>query len=178
MVAPAIIAGIKLASAFAPKILGLFADEGDKTTQVSQLVMDVASRVTGEQDEDKAIAALNADPVMALQFKKAVMEDKHVADRLAYADRAGAREMYNTKNEQQDKIAQNVMMWNLPAVLLLLVLQGAAMVFLEDKAELMALIGNAVGYVTNSLLKERQDVISFFFSSSLGSKLKTMYNKR
>ena len=178
MVAGTIVAGVKLASMFAPKILSLFGSDKSKDVEkISSTVMDIAKGFTGESDEDKVIKVLSSDPNLALKFQMAVMEDSHVSEKLAYQDRAGARQMYGLKNEQQDAIAQNVMKYNLVAVLFVLIAQGAAMVLLEDKGQLLALIGNAAGYITNSLLKERQDVISFFFSSSLGSKLKTLTGK-
>lgn len=170
MVAPLVIAGVKLASAFVPQILGMFSDKDSSKTV--EAVMSAAQIITGTKDEDEALKILSSDPEKALEFQKALLDDKHIADRMQYADRSNAREMYMGKNEQQDLVAKNIMRWNLLAVILLLAGQGTAMIFLEGKAELMALIGNAVGYVTNSLLKERQDVISFFFSSSLGSRIK------
>ncbi|MDB9980491.1 hypothetical protein OAD61_00115 [bacterium] len=88
-----------------------------------------------------------------------------------YADRAGAREMYKTENEMADEIAKRVIIWNLWIVFLAIVIEILVVIYMEDKT-LIAIISSAIGGLVTALLQERQQVINFFFGSSIGSKNK------
>lgn len=63
-----IAAAIGLAAEFAPSLLGMLF--GDKAERAAETVTEVARRVTGAEDADGAIAALKADPDMALRFRQ------------------------------------------------------------------------------------------------------------
>jgi len=88
-----------------------------------------------------------------------------------YEDRAGAREMYKTENKMADQIAKRVIVWNLWIVFLAIVIEILVVIYMEDKT-LIAIISSAIGGLTTALLQERQQVINFFFGSSIGSKNK------
>ena len=90
---------------------------------------------------------------------------------LDYQDRAGAREMYKTENAMADQIAKRVIVWNLWIVFLAIVIEILVVIYMEDKT-LIAIISSAIGGLTTALLQERQQVINFFFGSSIGSKNK------
>lgn len=90
---------------------------------------------------------------------------------LDYQDRAGAREMYKVENEMADSIAKRVIVWNLWIVFIALVIEILVVIYMEDKT-LIAIISSAIGGLTTALLQERQQVINFFFGSSIGSKNK------
>lgn len=88
-----------------------------------------------------------------------------------YADRAGAREMYKEENKMADEIAKRVIIWNLWIVFLAIVIEILVVIYMEDKT-LIAIISSAIGGLVTALLQERQQVINFFFGSSIGSKNK------
>ena len=90
---------------------------------------------------------------------------------LDFEDRAGAREMYKTENQMADQIANRVIVWNLWIVFLAIVIEILVVIYMEDKT-LIAIISSAIGGLTTALLQERQQVINFFFGSSIGSKNK------
>lgn len=90
--------------------------------------------------------------------------------RLRLEDRKDSRDMYRAKSEKADTIADQVMKWNLPVLMVLVLINLAAIIWL-DKA-LVAVISNIIGFALNALLNERSTVIQFFFGSSDGSKKK------
>lgn len=55
----------------------------DKAADVAGKVVDVAKAVTGQVDGDKALAAIEVDPNLALQFKVKVEDNKVELERLA-----------------------------------------------------------------------------------------------
>lgn len=59
---------------FAPMIAGWLG--GSKAEDVATKVVGVAQAVTGQSAPDAALAALQADPDLALQFQKAVIEQQ------------------------------------------------------------------------------------------------------
>lgn len=63
-----IAAAIGLAAEFAPSLLGMLF--GDKAEKAAETVTEVARRVTGAEDADAVVAALKADPDMALRFRQ------------------------------------------------------------------------------------------------------------
>lgn len=90
---------------------------------------------------------------------------------LDYQDRASAREMYKDENQMADEIAKRVIVWNLWIVFLAIVIEILVVIYMQDKT-LIAIISSAIGGLTTALLQERQQVINFFFGSSIGSKNK------
>jgi hypothetical protein len=59
---------------FAPMIAGWLG--GSRAEDVATKVVGVAQAVTGQSAPDAALAALQADPNLALQFQKAVLEQQ------------------------------------------------------------------------------------------------------
>ena len=119
------------------------------------------------------VKALKESPDLALKFQQAVMEDKHVYDKMLLDNTKNARKMYSSvDNSTANSIGTKIIKENLWFIFALVTLQLLAMYFLKDEGQILALLGNTVGFVLNGLLKERQDVVNFFFGSSLGSKMK------
>lgn len=172
----AIAIGTALALAkFVPEVIGLFdAKRGKQAQEAVEAVENVAAAVTGKTG-DEALKAIEADPNLAYQFKTAVMADKHVSAQLDAEDRKSAREAYKIHHEQADKIANSIMVWNLPALLVMAAAQ-VLVVYLAKKynlpVEIVAIVSNLLGLVIKALLDERHSVVAFFFGSSLGSKMK------
>lgn len=72
--------GIAMALAqFAPMIAGWLG--GSKAEEVAGKVVGIAQQVTGQSSPDAAVAAIAADPNLALQFQKAVLDQQaHLAE--------------------------------------------------------------------------------------------------
>lgn len=66
---------------FAPMIAGLFG--GPKAEDVAQKVVGIAQAVTGQSAPNAALAAIQADPNIALQFQKAVLDQQYEIQKLA-----------------------------------------------------------------------------------------------
>lgn len=59
--------------------------------QAATAVLEVAKQVTGRADPADAVAAINADPALVLQFRQRIAEMSHEMDLAFLADRADAR---------------------------------------------------------------------------------------
>lgn len=163
---------------FVPDIVGLFSKKrGEEAHKAASTVSSIAEAVTGEKGKS-AVAALEASPELALEFEKAVMADKHIEEQMAYDDRQDARDMYELHHQATDDLSHFIMAWNLPAVMMLVGLQIAAMFFFREKPEFLALISTTFGFIINALLNERQQVTGFRFGSSVGSKAKDIIRRR
>jgi hypothetical protein len=72
---------------FAPMLAGLFG--GSKAETVAQKVVGIAQTVTGQSAPDAALAAIQADPNLAMQFQKAVLDQQgHLAEIAADVEKA------------------------------------------------------------------------------------------
>lgn len=98
------------------------------------------------------------------------------AFKMELQDKSGARYIcQSTGHEQADKIADNIMKRNLQYIAILVLVNIAVMVFSEKlglNTALVVAIGNIVGMVLQSLINERNQVVSFYMGSSIGSKIK------
>ena len=81
---------LSLAAQFAPSLLRYFG-AGEKPTAIAAKVIDIARSVTGAPDADAAIAALQADPARAQEFRLAVLRADGDLEALYLADRKDAR---------------------------------------------------------------------------------------
>lgn len=82
--------GLALAGQFAPGIIKYFTNSDTAGTVAGQ-VIDIAKTVTGKGMPDEALAALQTDPALALQFKTAVMANEAELEKAYLADRQDAR---------------------------------------------------------------------------------------
>lgn len=93
-------------------------------------------------------------------------------------DVQSARNMYSsTDHDLADYVAKRVINYNLWVVLIAIIIEIISVIFIDDKV-LIAIISGAIGSATTALLQERQQVISFLFGSSRGSKEKTDLMKK
>jgi hypothetical protein len=82
---PIIIEGLSKAVPAIIKLIG-----GDKAGKAAEKVASIAESVTGKKAED-AVAAIQADPALAIQFEKAVMDNDAEIYRLQLLDVQNAR---------------------------------------------------------------------------------------
>tara|TARA_R110000772_G_C13081561_1_gene417528 strand:+ start:74 stop:580 length:507 start_codon:yes stop_codon:yes gene_type:complete len=96
---------------------------------------------------------------------------------LEYKDVANARDTYKeTDHKVADFVAKKVINYNLWVVIAAILVEVLAVVYIDDKV-LIAIISGAVGGLVTALLQERQQIINFFFGSSMGSKNKQVLLK-
>jgi hypothetical protein len=81
---------LALASQFAPGIIKYFTNS-ETAGDVAQQVIGIAQTVTGKGASADALAALQADPALAIQFKTAVMANDAELEKAYLADRQNAR---------------------------------------------------------------------------------------
>jgi len=89
---PLIPIALSLAGEFAPAIIKYFTNS-DTAADVAGQVVNIAKTVTGTDTPDAAMAALRADPTLALQFQTAVMLNDADLDKAYLADRQSARKL-------------------------------------------------------------------------------------
>ena len=139
---------------------------------LTQKAIDIAKAVTGQKDEEHAVEALKASPELALKYELALLNDKHVPDQMDLENTKDARDMYKkTNHARADEIAEQVMRWNLPVIVALVIINIIVVQYIEGGA-LIAIASNFIGMAMKQLMSERQTVMNFFFGSSMGSKIK------
>jgi hypothetical protein len=139
----------------------------DKSAAVAEKVVDVAKAVTGQADAPAAVAALQADPALALQFQQAIAGMEHDLEKAYLADRANARE----RDAEFIKSGRH----NWRADILAALAVGGLIVcvwFVARDTDMPERATNAIMFVAGVLAAAVRDVYSFEFGSSRGSKEK------
>jgi hypothetical protein len=171
--APLITAAVSLAQ-YIPDLLQLFGRGEDSA--VAQKVLNIAQSISGKDDATQAMAAISASPDAQLAMQKMLLEDKWVQERLDLDNVKSARTMHEKNHVAADELGKHVIRWNLPLAFVLFLFNIVSLHFFKDQVEILLTLGNLTGFLMNSLLKERQDIINFYFGSSLGSKTKDIKN--
>ena len=145
----------------------------DSATDLMATAVPALSPLNDIIDRAIGVASDNGDSDAVYEIL-AAKEDYLKELDMYYADLKSARNMYqSTDHEQADKIADNVIKYNLFIVMLMVVIQCLVIMFVDGKVA--AVITGIVGTVTGALLQERNTVINFFFGSSKGSKDKDKF---
>lgn len=160
---------------FAPQIAGLFG--GSKAESVASKVVEIAQTVTGHATPETALKAVQADPAVAMQFQKAVMDHETDLKRIALEE---TKAILEDGQDARAKFATDRgVFWLGVAVLLTFagvvgmalygsykMLEGG--ITIKDAgivAAIFGFLGTLVGYVAANA----QQVIGYFFGSSKGS---------
>lgn len=164
----ALVKGIADATGLTNWIASKFGD----SAPVAKAVIDTAVKVSGAQSAQDVVDILSRDSVKAAEVKAAIEAQEMQLIQLAYDDLKSARSMYqSTGHEQANYISTQVIRYNLPMVGLLVIANALALYFIKE-ATIAVAVGNVIGASVQALWNERQQVIGFFFGSSLGSKMK------
>lgn len=163
-----------------PDVIDLFSGKDEKSKgDVARDVVNLGSKAvqvaTGKviRDPVDIEEELRNNTSARNELKKLYAEHKHELQVKYLEDVADARDMYKqTENKTTNTLATKVMTWNVVYVLIAVVVQVACMFYFTEFPQLLALIGNLVGIVVGNLLQERSQVLSFYFGSSMGSKMK------
>lgn len=137
----------------------------DKIAAVAQVATAAA---TGKE----ALEMIQQDAGARAVVRQKLLDMEHELILAQLQDVQSARQMYSGKNEMADRIAERVISQNHIVVALLLTANGLVLYLVKDSTVALA-VGNLIGASVTALWQERQQVIGFFFGSSLGSKLKT-----
>lgn len=152
---------------------------GDGAADVAEKVVKTAEEITGLAG-DGAVSALEKDPSLALQYRKAVLEQQLELERISLrrdeievGDRISAR-VAHAGNEGVFKLGIVVLMLFAGVVVATMLgtykmLNGGVAVEPGMFAALSGFVGTIVGYVS----AKADQVLSYFFGSSIGSKQKT-----
>lgn len=145
----------------APDLVGLLA--GDKAEAVATKVMGIARDLTGLPDAE-AVEAIQKDKELARQFEQKLADQKHQIKLEVLADKRNARGMYMKRSAMADEIAKRIMRQSLPMILLLVVANILAVVFIKEAAVALA-VGNVLGAGLQQIWRERSTIIEFFFGA-------------
>lgn len=146
---------------------------GDKA---AQKIVKTAQIVTGVTQPQLLVEALEKDRELAQQVNHEILHTEKELILAQLTDVQDARQMYQVEHKMADKIADRVMSQNHCLVILLLILNGLAVYFINDSTA-MAVVGNLLGGSIAALWQERQQITGFYHGSSLGSKLKGITGK-
>lgn len=129
-----------LAARFAPDILHLFG--ADKAADVAARVVGIAQQVTGTSTGEAAMVSINADPNFALQFQKAVLDQKVALEQIA-AQRA--KDEAEADNKGDELLTQRMaILEGTAADLKGIPYLGAAMLFLRGSQRIVISYGTAL----------------------------------
>ncbi|WP_186260004.1 hypothetical protein [Burkholderia gladioli] len=162
---------------FAPMIAGWLG--GSKAEDVATKVVGVAQAVTGQSAPDAALAALQADPNLALQFQKAVLEQQaqlaQIDAQLQTSKLGYEKDIYAAEAADRDSArrlaAQQPRDWVRPTITMallvgclsatFLVLNGQASAVMKDPTA-AGIAGIVLGYLFNEL----KQTLAFWFGTT------------
>lgn len=140
----------------------------------------IVSNVLGVENNPNAVLAeLTADPEAVLKLKQYELDHKIKLEEIQIRALEIEQERFKTSHEtysknssMADKIAVQVIRWNLPVIFLLVAGNLWIVDRFKEDATLIAIASNIIGIAIGKLFGERQAVVNFFFGSSIGSKEK------
>lgn len=159
---------LALAGQFAPDIIRYFTNS-DTAGSVAGKVIDIAKTVTGKGTPDEAMAAMKADPALAIQFKTAVMANDTDLEKAYLGDRQNAR--------ARDVAIVQAGRYNWRADVLAVLAVGGLVLcvyFIARDSGLPERAVNAIMFVAGVLASAVRDVYGFEFGSSRSSQTKDM----
>ena len=135
-------------------------------------MLDLAAAATGGGTPEEVLQRIKHDAQAREDAKRILLQWEQELVRLQYQDTADARAMYGRQHQNADRIARQIMTWNLPAIVILVAANCAAVYIIANPTIAVAL-GNIIGASITYLWQERSQVVGFFFGSSMGSKDKS-----
>lgn len=165
MALPLIQAAIGLAQ-FAPSIMRFFG-AGQKSAAVAEKVAGIAQTITGMGTPDAALEAIRQNPELALQFKRAVLDQEEELEKAYLLDRqdARSRDVELRKLTGGSNIRADIMI--VGAVIGMLACLGTLVFFRKEiPGEVVGIVSTIAGLFGACL----RDAFQFEFGSSRGSK--------
>lgn len=137
---------------------------GDKAGDVADELVEAAKFATGEQDADRALTALKADPSMMVAYKSRILENLEKIQALANEDRADAR----SRDVELRKISGHN--WRADILAVGLMVAVGFLLHHAVTAQIPEANTRLVDMLIGALLMRMADVFHFEFGSSAGSK--------
>lgn len=169
---------------FAPMIAGWLG--GSKAEDVATKVVNVAQSITGQSAPDSALAAIQADPNLAMQFQKAVLDQQvqlaQAAGALEQARMTYEKDIYAAEAADRDSArrlaAQQPNDWVRPTVTVVLLIGCLAVVFLMldgRAAQVMKdpTAAGTLGIVIGYLFNELKTALGFYFGMTKDASTQT-----
>jgi hypothetical protein len=172
MVAPLLITGaLAIAERFLPGMVKHIA--GDKAGEVAETVINAAQNITGTNNPDAALEALNADPEKVLQFKQGMAAINADLDKAYLADRqdARARDVKLKQAGYANRRADAMLVMAFISFIVIVYFAWDGRLDMPD--QVFALLNMAAGMILGMI----KDAFQFEFGSSRGSKEKDILKK-
>lgn len=151
---------------------------GDKFgTKTAETIGAIAQSAMKATSPEAALVELRKDPAKALMLRDRLEEREHELILAGLDDVKSAREMYTEQHDMADDVARKVIRQN-HILVLLLIAANCSVALLVDESGIALALGSLISASIGALWQERQQVIGFYFGSSLGSKQKSslMFN--
>lgn len=139
---------------------------GDNGEAVARQVVDIAQKVTGSTDTEKAIKQIQADPNMLLEFEKQLQSQEFELEKMAYADRADARAMQVAAMQNGDKFTKRFIYYFATAWSLFAFAYLAMITFADIPAANVRFADTVLGFLLGTVLA---GMFGFFYGSSAGN---------
>lgn len=152
---------------FAPSIIKWITGS-DKAANAAGKVIDIAKQVTGKDSGDEALAAIKADPNLAMQYRQAVMANETELDKLYLADRQDARH----RDVALAQAGQHNYRADIMLAMAFICLLGIIWMAWDGRSNMPDTIFAFINMAAGALLKMIGDAFQFEFGSSRGSKEK------
>lgn len=149
--------------------------DGNPKIDAATRIVEIAAGALSlpNDDTDDIIDAIVSSPDAAERVRLDILDRQQEVIELQYKDLASARRLYVKADDHStaDRLAKQIMVWNLPAIIGLVICNCLAVYYI-DNATIAVAIGNVIGVSVAYLWQERSQVVGFFFGSSIGSKNK------
>lgn len=178
---PLIPIAISLAAKYVPEIIEHFSGKG--AANVAGKVLEVAQQVTGSASPDEAVTALAANPELALQFKKAVMDQEVELRKLALdetkvlladTDSARKRETDIATSTAAPLLSKIVTPSLAIATVVLTFLMFGLMIYMAD-GDLKPAQERIIIFICGAMVPLCGQVYSYYFGSSRGDAAKDQH---
>lgn len=152
---------------FAPQIIRWITGS-DKAEQAATQVVAIAQAITGRDQGETALSAIQADPALALQFRQSVLENEAALDKAYLADVQSARE--RDVNLAKAIGARN---WRPDVMFVLAVAVIAGLVWMIwSSADISEYVKGIFTLVLGRFLGYLDSIYNFEFGSTRSSKVK------
>lgn len=179
--APLIPIAISLAAKYVPDIIAHFS--GKNAAGVAEKVLEVAQQVTGSPTPDEAVKALAANPELALQFKKAVLEQEVELKRISLeetkaflgdAESARKRETDIATSDKAPLLSKIVTPSLAISTVVLTFLMFGLMIYMAD-GDLKPAQERIIIFICGAMVPLCGQVYSYYFGSSRGDAAKDQH---
>ena len=165
MMAPIILAALKIAAGFVPELLTQAAGP-----EVAAKVVSIAQAVTGTADPDSALAGLQADPAKVLEFKQAVMAADTDIQKAFLADVGNARAMQIAALGQDDLFSKRFVYYLAAGWSIFAMAYFVAVTFIPISPAGQRVADTILGVLISSVLGV---IMAYFYGSTKNSAEKT-----